>query len=110
MGVPSPIAIRYIAIYKTGDDIRQDQLVLQMFSLMDRLLKDENLDLKLTPYRYTTSPTPLPPHSPSCMPILVLKPTSHYLLLFFYSPLVLPPLKLHLSAHPEQPSMTDSGR
>lgn len=42
---------RYIAIYKTGDDIRQDQLVLQMFSLMDRLLKDENLDLKLTPYR-----------------------------------------------------------
>lgn len=42
---------RYIMIYKTGDDLRQDQLVLQMFSLMDRLLKDENLDLKLTPYR-----------------------------------------------------------
>jgi phosphatidylinositol 3-kinase len=38
-------------IYKSGDDLRQDQLVLQIFSLMDRLLKKENLDLKLTPYR-----------------------------------------------------------
>jgi phosphatidylinositol 3-kinase len=36
-----------------GDDLRQDQLVLQMFLLMDRLLKRENLDLKLTPYRCT---------------------------------------------------------
>lgn len=42
---------RYIVIYKAGDDLRQDQLVLQMFLLMDRLLKRENLDLKLTPYR-----------------------------------------------------------
>lgn len=42
---------RYTIIYKAGDDLRQDQLVLQMFTLMDRLLKDENLDLKLTPYR-----------------------------------------------------------
>jgi Phosphatidylinositol 3- and 4-kinase len=44
---------RYIIIYKVGDDLRQDQLVLQMFLLMDRLLKRENLDLKLTPYRCT---------------------------------------------------------
>ena len=43
---------RYIVIYKRGDDLRQDQLVVQMFSLMDRLLKRENLDLRLTPYRY----------------------------------------------------------
>ena len=43
---------RYMAIYKRGDDLRQDQLVVQMFSLMDRLLKRENLDLRLTPYRY----------------------------------------------------------
>lgn len=28
----------------------QDQLVLQMIRLMDRLLKKENLDLRLTPY------------------------------------------------------------
>lgn len=38
-------------IYKKGDDLRQDQLIIQMLSLMDRLLKKENLDLKLTPYR-----------------------------------------------------------
>ncbi|CAA6665549.1 unnamed protein product [Spirodela intermedia] len=38
-------------MFKKGDDIRQDQLVVQMVSLMDRLLKSENLDLHLTPYR-----------------------------------------------------------
>ncbi|KMT07236.1 hypothetical protein BVRB_6g148700 isoform B [Beta vulgaris subsp. vulgaris] len=38
-------------IFKKGDDMRQDQLVIQMVSLMDRLLKLENLDLHLTPYR-----------------------------------------------------------
>ena len=42
---------RYQVIYKRGDDLRQDQLVVQIFSLMDRLLKRENLDLRLTPYR-----------------------------------------------------------
>jgi phosphatidylinositol 3-kinase len=38
-------------IFKKGDDLRQDQLVIQMVLLMDRLLKLENLDLQLTPYR-----------------------------------------------------------
>eukprot|EP00898_Chlorokybus_atmophyticus_P004964 jgi/Chlat1/5469/Chrsp36S05427 len=38
-------------IFKKGDDLRQDQLVIQLLSLMDRLLKRENLDLKMTPYR-----------------------------------------------------------
>lgn len=37
-------------IFKDGDDLRQDQLVIQLFTLMDRLLRQENLDLKLTPY------------------------------------------------------------
>nr|QFR39795.1 phosphatidylinositol 3-kinase catalytic subunit [Azumapecten farreri] len=41
----------YVAIFKHGDDLRQDQLVLQMISLMDKLLRRENLDLKLLPYK-----------------------------------------------------------
>lgn len=40
----------YTVIVKNGDDLRQDQLVLQLFALMDQLLRDENLDLKITPY------------------------------------------------------------
>eukprot|EP00048_Salpingoeca_helianthica_P007877 m.115717 g.115717 ORF g.115717 m.115717 type:complete len:643 (+) comp14452_c18_seq2:335-2263(+) len=48
----------YSVIYKNGDDLRQDQLVVQMIRLIDRLLKKENLDLKLTPYHVlATSPT-----------------------------------------------------
>lgn len=42
---------KYPIIFKTGDDLRQDQLVIQIISLMDRLLRKENLDLKLSPYR-----------------------------------------------------------
>lgn len=30
--------------------MRQDQLVIQLITLMDRLLRKENLDLKLSPY------------------------------------------------------------
>jgi phosphatidylinositol 3-kinase len=69
---------KYRIIFKDGDDIRQDQLVLQvgkgmseraavqvimnsawqMLRLMDRELKMSGLDLKLTPYRViATSPT-----------------------------------------------------
>lgn len=40
----------YPVILKDGDDMRQDQLVIQLFTLMDRLLRKENLDLKLSPY------------------------------------------------------------
>ena len=45
------VEARRAVIYKKGDDLRQDQLVVQMFSLMDRLLKREALDLRLTPYK-----------------------------------------------------------
>ena len=41
----------YQVIFKTGDDLRQDQLIVQLIKLMDKLLRKENLDLKLTPYK-----------------------------------------------------------
>ncbi|KAI9320243.1 phosphatidylinositol 3-kinase [Dichotomocladium elegans] len=41
----------YPIIFKTGDDLRQDQLVIQIITLMDKLLQKENLDLRLTPYK-----------------------------------------------------------
>ncbi|TKA55490.1 hypothetical protein B0A55_12980, partial [Friedmanniomyces simplex] len=47
----------YPLIFKTGDDLRQDQLVVQIIALMDRLLLKENLDLKLTPYRILATAT-----------------------------------------------------
>uniref|UniRef100_A0A915CWQ4 PIK helical domain-containing protein n=1 Tax=Ditylenchus dipsaci TaxID=166011 RepID=A0A915CWQ4_9BILA len=40
----------YTTIFKRGDDLRQDQLVSQMIRLMDSLLKERNLDLRLTTY------------------------------------------------------------
>ncbi|XP_025076652.1 phosphatidylinositol 3-kinase catalytic subunit type 3-like isoform X1 [Pomacea canaliculata] len=41
----------YKTLFKHGDDLRQDQLILQMIELMDKLLRHEKLDLKLTPYK-----------------------------------------------------------
>ncbi|CAF0788559.1 unnamed protein product [Adineta ricciae] len=41
----------YPLIFKYGDDLRQDQLILQIITLMDRILRKENIDLKLTPYK-----------------------------------------------------------
>lgn len=37
-------------LFKCGDDLRQDQLIMHLFSLMDTLLKKVNLDLKLRTY------------------------------------------------------------
>jgi phosphatidylinositol kinase/protein kinase (PI-3 family) len=47
----------FMMMFKTGDDMRQDKLCLQLFSIMDKVLKDVNLDLKFTLYNliaYTT--------------------------------------------------------
>ncbi|SSD58293.1 related to Phosphatidylinositol 3-kinase VPS34 [Saccharomycodes ludwigii] len=45
----------YSLMFKVGDDLRQDQLVVQIITLMDVLLKSENVDLKLTPYKIVTT-------------------------------------------------------
>lgn len=58
MTLKEPSGSTYSLIFKSGDDLRQDQLVIQIIQLMDQLLQKENLDLKLTPYRIlATSPT-----------------------------------------------------
>jgi phosphatidylinositol 3-kinase len=48
---------KYPIIFKTGDDLRQDQLVIQIITLMDDLLQKENLDLKLSPYKILATST-----------------------------------------------------
>ncbi|KAK0390852.1 hypothetical protein NLU13_0355 [Sarocladium strictum] len=47
----------YPIIFKIGDDLRQDQLVIQIITLMDQLLQKENLDLKLSPYKILATST-----------------------------------------------------
>ncbi len=41
-------------MYKYSDDLRQDQLIMQLISLMDYLLKGVNVDLRLTIYSILT--------------------------------------------------------
>ncbi|UKZ56439.1 hypothetical protein TrVGV298_010275 [Trichoderma virens] len=48
---------QYPIIFKLGDDLRQDQLVIQIITLMDELLQKENLDLKLSPYKILATST-----------------------------------------------------
>ncbi|KAM3416800.1 Phosphatidylinositol 3-kinase VPS34 [Cercospora zeina] len=57
LNVKTDTGEKYPFIFKSGDDLRQDQLVLQIIALMDRLLRKENLDLKLTPYRTLATST-----------------------------------------------------
>ena len=40
-----------VVIFKIGDDLRQDVLTLQIFNIMDKLWLENNLDLKLLPYK-----------------------------------------------------------
>eukprot|EP00658_Telonema_sp_P-2_P004490 TRINITY_DN11672_c0_g1_i6.p1 TRINITY_DN11672_c0_g1~~TRINITY_DN11672_c0_g1_i6.p1 ORF type:complete len:269 (-),score=55.78 TRINITY_DN11672_c0_g1_i6:295-1101(-) len=42
--------VPFTVLYKMGDDLRQDQLVMQVIALMDKLLKRENVDLDLVTY------------------------------------------------------------
>jgi hypothetical protein len=40
-----------VVIFKSGDDLRQDILTLQLFGLMDQLWQEEGFDLHMTVYR-----------------------------------------------------------
>jgi len=61
----------YAVIFKSGDDLRQDQLVLQMLMLMDKVLQEQGLDLQLTSFRVlSTGPGQgLVERVPDCMPL-----------------------------------------
>ena len=50
-GAPTRPGPLYYVMFKKGDDLRQDQLTLQILSIMDTLWKAEGLDLCLSPYR-----------------------------------------------------------
>ncbi|KAK4513454.1 uncharacterized protein ATC70_005455 [Mucor velutinosus] len=75
----------YPIIFKAGDDLRQDQLVIQIISLMNRLLLKENLDLKLTPYKVlaTAADTGMMQFVPSMSLAAVLNEHQNNILNFF---------------------------
>jgi len=48
----------FLVLFKSGDDIRQDILTLQMFSIMNNLWRSEGMDLGMTIYKVVaTGPT-----------------------------------------------------
>ncbi len=62
-------------IYKNGDDLRQDQLILQMIRVIDVILKANQIDCCLTPYgvtatSFTSGFVELVPHSSTIASIL----------------------------------------
>lgn len=42
-------------IYKVGDDLRKDSLVVQMITIMDKYWKESGLDLSLTHYNIVST-------------------------------------------------------
>jgi phosphatidylinositol-4,5-bisphosphate 3-kinase len=49
-GNKDPAGQDIYCIFKSGDDLRQDMLTLQMIKIMDKLWRLEGLDLRMTPY------------------------------------------------------------
>ncbi|EQC31240.1 hypothetical protein, variant [Saprolegnia diclina VS20] len=54
---PRRPSVSLSVIYKLGDDLRQDQLALQLLAIMDALLKRDGLDLCFTLYRILPTST-----------------------------------------------------
>ena len=49
----------HVVIFKCGDDLRQDQLTLQVLRSMDALWAEAGLELRMSPYRNPASESPL---------------------------------------------------
>ena len=76
----------YRVMVKTGDDLRQDQLVIMLIKLMDRILKRGTLDLCLNPYPILamSDKTGLVEFVPDSMPISqILADNNNSILEFF---------------------------
>eukprot|EP01029_Cantina_marsupialis_P008233 TRINITY_DN195920_c0_g1_i3.p1 TRINITY_DN195920_c0_g1~~TRINITY_DN195920_c0_g1_i3.p1 ORF type:complete len:430 (+),score=144.77 TRINITY_DN195920_c0_g1_i3:98-1387(+) len=41
----------HVVLFKVGDDLRQDQLTLQILNVMTKIWKEHGLDFKMSPYR-----------------------------------------------------------
>ena len=41
----------YKIMFKSGDDIKQDHLILQLFTIFDNLWKEKGFDFKMNIYR-----------------------------------------------------------
>ena len=46
-----PNAPQIIIIYKTGDDLRQDILTIQLIKIMDKIWLDDGYDFRMKPYK-----------------------------------------------------------
>jgi phosphatidylinositol 3-kinase len=57
LNAPGATRWTYDSLFKIGDDVRQDQLVLQLLGLIDQRLKRFSLDLCLTPYKVLATST-----------------------------------------------------